>query len=130
MAAAARPVTLSDAWAHVERLAACADDAAAHFTASQSGASENDACFWARALATQCADLRDEMIFLAPWLQTRRPPATAAHVAGADGIPTLRELAALDRDCRRRGARRLHDGNCSALVAQGADRASGKNGRR
>ncbi len=119
------PVTLLDAWAHVERLAACADDAAAHFTASQSGASENDACFWARALATQCADLRDELIFLAPWLQTRRSPATAAHVPGADGIPTLRELAALDATVAEERARApATERTCSAaLVAQGAERA-------
>ncbi len=52
--------------------------------------------FWADALARHCADLRDDLMFLAPWLalQARRPANGSRHCGcSATGIPTLRELS-------------------------------------
>jgi hypothetical protein len=43
--------------------AARADDAAAQF-----GSSETIVAFWARSLAAQCTELRDDLVFVAPWL--------------------------------------------------------------
>ena len=63
LAAAARPVTLVDAWVQVEQLAASAADVATRFTASHPENADSEASFWARALAGQCAELRDELIF-------------------------------------------------------------------
>src|SRR5439155_21610972 len=97
LAAAARPVTLSDAWVEVERLAARAADAAAYFTASGTDGSSNsdsEGTFWAGALARQCADLRDELVLLAPWLDLRAVPGTGPDFPGDNSVPTLRELAA------------------------------------
>src|SRR5204863_1064333 len=111
-AAAVRPAKLADAWVQVERLAACAADAAAQLTARNPANAENEACFWVHALARQCADLRDELVFLAPWLAVRTAPGTGADFPGALGVPTLRELAALDA--------------LQPLVAQGAERAAAR----
>ena len=95
LATAAKPVTLRDAWAHVELLAACSADAVAPFTTGDPGHAESDASFWARALARQCAGLRAELIFLAPWLALPTLPGGDSDLPGTKGIPTLRELAAL-----------------------------------
>ncbi|HEY6876554.1 MAG TPA: glucoamylase family protein, partial [Polyangiales bacterium] len=89
-AIAARPVRLTDAWVQLERLAAGANDAAAHFAANDS---ESEAGFWANALARQCSDFRDELVFLAPWLELQPVPSMEPGVPGDDGIPALRELA-------------------------------------
>ncbi len=92
-AAVAGPATLVDAWVQVDRLAACAAAAAAEITLCRAGTPEDEACFWALALARQCAELRDDLILLAPWLELRTMPGTGSDVPGATGIPTLRELA-------------------------------------
>jgi cyclic beta-1,2-glucan synthetase len=108
--------TLADAWVHVERLAACAADAAATFTAEPSiaGPAEihGDAAFWSHALARQCADFRDELNFLAPWLALG-----TTHVRGTDlpqdgKLPTLRQLAQFEAS--------------APLVSQGASRATAR----
>jgi cyclic beta-1,2-glucan synthetase len=136
--AAARPITLADAWVHVERLAACATDAAAHFTAQGANGpvnSEGDASFWARALARQTAEFRDELILLAPWLELRTVPGAGFDFPGANSIPTLRELAALDtawsaiieRGCNgpTKEGRDFFDA-LQSLVKQGAERATAR----
>ena len=91
-ATAAEPATLNDAWLQVERLAARASDAAA-LLAGDPQSSESEAGFWAKALARQCADLRDELAFLAPWLELRIASPGDSGFPGDRGIPTLRELA-------------------------------------
>ena len=96
LAAAAKPATLADAWVKVQWLVACAADAVAQFTAGGPGSSEGEAGFWARALARQCVDLRDDLIFLAPWLESRSASDTSPDLPDASRVPTLRELAALD----------------------------------
>ncbi len=92
------PATLVEAWAAVERLAACAAEVDAHFADDAAGHAEGAAA-WARSLAAQCADCRDELLFFAPWLSL---PAAAvatameqdAKLPGRDGIPALRDIAA------------------------------------
>jgi cyclic beta-1,2-glucan glucanotransferase len=92
-AAIAEPATLVDAWVQVDRLAACAAATAAEVTLWRAGNPEDEACFWALALARQCAELRDDLILLAPWLELRTMSGTGPDVPGATEIPTLRELA-------------------------------------
>ena len=135
-AIAARPVTLADAWVQVGRLATCAADAAAHLTASDPADSEGEASIWAGALASQCAELRDELIALAPWLELRSVPGGPHDFPGANGIPTLRELAALDaawspiiEHARINGStveeRKLLD-TLQGLITEGAQRATAR----
>ena len=93
-AIAATPLTLAQAWVHVERMATCAAGAAARFSVDDAAIADSDAGFWARALAKQCAQTRDELALLAPWLTLPAGLAPGADLPGNDGIPTLRELAA------------------------------------
>ncbi|MDQ6621616.1 MAG: cyclic beta 1-2 glucan synthetase, partial [Pseudomonadota bacterium] len=102
---------LADAWNQVKRLAACAADVAAHF-ASLPTSTGSDAGFWAEALAGQCADVRDELILLAPWLELRTVPAGGPDLPGTDAIPTLRELASF--------------ATSQPLVTQAAERAEAR----
>ena len=107
MARASDAVGLADAWAQVQRLASYAADAAAHFSGNADA--ESAAAFWAQSLARQCADLRDDLIFLAPWLELGSTPGPGLHALDTNSMPTLRELAALDVS--------------EPLVALGAERA-------
>ncbi len=95
-AIAASPVTLADAWAHVDLLAAHAADVVAHMTATSPTDSETEAGIWTHALERQCADLRDELISFAPWLELQSGSKKFHNFPGANGVPTLRELATLD----------------------------------
>ena len=67
-----------------------------------------DAAFWVDALVRQCRILRDELAFLAPWTALPAAPGGFADLPGLGGIPTLRELAALEGELlpaiARRGA--------------------------
>ena len=96
LAAAARPLALTGAWFEVERLVGHAAVLAALFTGSDMPNDDSEAAFWARALARQCTDLRDDLILLAPWLSLGMPPGAGPDLPGARNVPTLRELAALD----------------------------------
>ncbi|MDQ2962044.1 MAG: cyclic beta 1-2 glucan synthetase [Pseudomonadota bacterium] len=89
------PATLITAWLHVEQLATCAVDVAAHFADDPALGPENEAALWSQALSRQCAELRDELLFLAPWLSLPLPEI-APDFPGYRGIPTLREIAAFD----------------------------------
>ena len=95
-AIAVRPVTLPSAWAQLELLAPYAAEVVAHLSASALTDSDSQACIWARALERQCIDLRGELIFLAPWLELQSVPAQSHEFPGGNGIPTLRDMAALD----------------------------------
>ena len=61
---------------------------------------------WARALARQCRDALDELLFLAPWLAVEIPPASPPpfeeggreEFPAIGTIPTLRELARLEAE--------------------------------
>ena len=84
-----------------ERLATCAADAAAHFAGSRSrGSPRAKPSFWARALARQCADLRDELLFLAPWLELRTSPGTGPGTSGRRTVS--RRCASSRRSTRHR----------------------------
>ena len=58
--------------------------------------SENQALWWAHALARQCRSALDELLFLAPWILLPDFPEKVNDFPGIDEIPTLRELAILD----------------------------------
>jgi cyclic beta-1,2-glucan glucanotransferase len=132
LAAAARPVTLADAWVHVERLAARAADAAAHFSATGTNGpanTESEPAFWAQVLARQCADLRDELVLLAPWLDLRSAARTSLDFSGDHSIPTLRELAALKvRNYGPIVEERDSADTLQLLITQGAERATARMG--
>jgi len=121
--------TLADAWTQLELLVACAADAATELGGSPGSTVEGEVCAWARALAKQCTDHRDELVHLAPWLTLQRM-LDGAHLPGANGIPTLRELAAGSRLVGRKHddgppSPDLPDG-VGPLVALGAERAAAR----
>ena len=100
-----RSPTLALHWTHIHMLAACATDVANHYAALGKGRDprnaaddpEVEAANWSQALARQCTDLRDELVLFVPWLSTQDgaiPDVPA--IADEQGIPTLRELSALD----------------------------------
>lgn len=95
-AAASRPTTLVDAWAQVKLLAACSADLVADFTGAGPEGSASETNWWVQALDRQCTEVRDELLALAPWLKREAVPGTPDDLPGVHGIPTLRELAALD----------------------------------
>jgi len=90
----ARPATLPAALTLLERLTRSAEAVAAEL-GDESG---SQAAWWAGTLARQCAALREELVFLAPW-----SGLTEVHGHGGIGklpelenIPTLRALAGLE----------------------------------
>ncbi|HEX5863647.1 MAG TPA: glucoamylase family protein, partial [Casimicrobiaceae bacterium] len=93
-AVGAQPATLAAAWVHIELLATRAADAAAHFADDPESSAESEAVVWSQALARHCAELRDELCFLVPWLSSPTLPEIARDFPGLTGIPTLREIAA------------------------------------
>ena len=133
LAAHSGTATLADAWSRVEALAASAADLSARISGRRSASPDGDAEFWVHALATQCADLRDELILLAPWLTMRAKTPSVSEFPRVSGIPTLRELAAFDAGrlptigCGGSGVPDLEDRDVldqlHLLVAQGAERA-------
>jgi cyclic beta-1,2-glucan synthetase len=130
------PATLAAAWVRVEQLATCAADLARHFAADPTLHPASEASVWSQALARQCAELRDELVFLAPWLSLPSFPETAVDFPGLTGIPTLREIAAFDTTSlsirERRGdneatvQRQETLARIRELVAQGASRAQAR----
>jgi len=126
-------VTLADAWTQVELLAACAAETALDLDGDPTMAAEVH--IWARALAKQCADHRDDLVHLAPWLKLRTLgndfplPATSRTT-------TLRELTMLDaapspaiehdhdHDAPSDGRDAL--GDLRTLIALGAERAAAR----
>ena len=90
----ARPATLRAARTLLERLTRSAEAIAAEL-GDEPG---SQAAWWAGTLARQCAALREELVFLAPW-----SGLTEVHGHGGIGklpelenIPTLRALAGLE----------------------------------
>ncbi len=93
---ASRPDTL--AAAHDEslnRLAASALEVVQVFDADP----ESQAAWWARAFADQCQAALDDLTFLAPWTVLPVSSESARRLPDViDEIPTLRELANLDKE--------------------------------
>jgi len=88
------PITLVAAWLRLDQLATSTAKVEDNFIASP----ENQATWWARALAKQCRSALDELTFLAPWLIMLITPDRKSYFPGTDEIPTLRELAKLDTE--------------------------------
>lgn len=96
-ASTARPTTLAAAWQCLDALTTSAEGGVRGLNAD-AGSETNR---WARALARQCRDALEELLFLAPWLTAEIPPASPLPFEkGGFGefpaIPTLRHLARLD----------------------------------
>ena len=72
------------------------------------GKPEGQFMWWVRAFAGQCRDALDELEFLAPWIGSL--PSRPCPGGGPDleGIPTIRELAALDVKLLPSLAHRIH----------------------
>ena len=120
---AARPDTLADMHASLDRLESGAAGLLAPFAgavdviddyAPEIEEKRQEARRWAQALDRQCREAVDELTFLAPWLLlTTAPGGLAAcftridEFASITAIPTLRELARLDTGLRHKIGRRL-----------------------
>ena len=94
-----RPATLAATHAWLERLTICAATLAESLgepDKSPAVAPECNAQWWAQALVRQCRGILDELSLLAPWLALPGAPGRFGDILLATGIPTLRELAALD----------------------------------
>jgi cellobiose phosphorylase len=71
---------------------------------------ENEAKWWAQALARQCRGALDELMLLAPWLLLPAAPSGLSDFPGIGEIPTLRELAKLETELLPAIARRRDAG--------------------
>jgi len=88
-----RPTTLTATQLCLDRLAASTAEA----VDSLNGDSESLAKSWAQALAAQCRAAIDDLEFLCPWVKLPLSPAIVSDNTGLDEIPTLRELAGLEK---------------------------------
>jgi cyclic beta-1,2-glucan synthetase len=132
----ARPVVLAAAWTHINRLATSAADLAGGLAPGADISAESEASVWSQALVRQCTELRDELLFLAPWLLLPSFPETTLDFPGLTGIPTLRDIAAFDTTSLPSGERRGDNeatvqpqvglAQIRQLVTQGASRAQAR----
>jgi cellobiose phosphorylase len=125
--------TLTQGWSRIERLAAAAASIDAHFAGAPAGPDDRSRS-WAQALASQCTQCRDELLFLAPWLALPATQTAGRDVPGHGRIPTLRALAA----CATPGSPNVEHGEAPEsvdpaardalhdLVQQGAARAAAR----
>ncbi len=124
-----RPTTLTAARLCLDRLATTAEEV----LASLKAAPESQATWWARALARQCRDALDDLMFLAPWALLSASQNRLSECGHIDEIPTLRELARLDEAClpaieHRLGSEAMHEERTWAdglqrLIAKASQRA-------
>ncbi len=98
-AAESRPVTLQALRVCLERLAMSTAEVVAGVEAFDA-VPESPARRWAQHFAGQFQAVRDELAFLAPWTFWPAPPERLCEVQGLGGIPTLRQVANLDRELR------------------------------
>ena len=87
------PATLTAARLSLDRLAALSAEVAG----SPDIEPESSTKRWADALARQCRDAVDELTFLAPWLVLPGLPDRLREFPEIDEIPTLRELAGIEK---------------------------------
>jgi len=92
----AQPGTLAAMHTWLTRLAESAAKACAGLDAPAGAAPQNDAQWWAQALARQCRGALDELALLAPWLALPAPTARLRKALAPLENPTLREIAAVD----------------------------------
>ncbi len=115
--------TLAEAWAGVQSVAAGAAALAVLCTSDETSGGDSERAFWSRALAAQCADFRDDLALLAPWLEQQGEPGVDAVFPEIEGIPTLREIATLSTRSAS-GAERCDV--VRGLVHRAAERASAR----
>ncbi|MBN2437751.1 MAG: cyclic beta 1-2 glucan synthetase [Deltaproteobacteria bacterium] len=90
-----RPTKLAATRRNLERLAASIEKVSGCLDAD-SGISKNGVKGWAGALARQCRDVLDDLMFLVPWSLSSAPPDILSDFSSIDDMPTLRELAMFD----------------------------------
>lgn len=88
----ARPTTLATAWQCLDALATSAESGVRSLSADAG----SEVSRWAQALARQCRDAVDELLFLAPWLALPTAPNELGDAPSINTLPTLRELSRLD----------------------------------
>ncbi len=86
------PATIADGRTVLERLAT----ESRVLAMAPSTPSDREARGWSSALADQCRDACDDLASLARWISRTDSDAPQAHIPRVGGIPTLRELAAID----------------------------------
>ncbi len=92
LAPSSRPTTLDGAWHYLGRLAKSAATVASRLDID----SGSQAQWWASALARQCQEALDDLMFLAPWVALPPMKTPIAALSALDEIPTLRELAGFE----------------------------------
>ena len=97
-----RPQTVAAARVWLEGVVGSATALARRFSAELSGTIE--AGVWARALAAQGEDVLNDLNFMAPHAALREAPVGLRGLKGLSGIPTLKQLGALDRGLSERWA--------------------------
>jgi len=73
--------------------------------------SDNEALWWARAFAGQCSAALHELTFLAPWTLLPASPDRLDDFPGIDEIPTLRQLANIEKELLPAFEHRLSSGS-------------------
>ncbi|MBM2813137.1 MAG: NdvB, partial [Chloroflexi bacterium] len=126
----APPTALTTARLCLDQLATTAEEV----HASLKAAPESQATWWAGALARQCRDALDDLMFLAPWALLSASQNRLSEFDNLDEIPTLRELARLDVACspaieHRLGSEAMHEeskwvGDLQRLIAKASHRAN------
>ena len=87
-------ITLSTLWQRLKLLTASAEKLEKNYNSIQ----ENQAAWWANALAKQCRNAFNELTFFAPWHDQPASHDIMSLFPNADNIPTLHELAKLDKE--------------------------------
>ena len=123
------PTALTTARLCLDRLAMTAEKV----HASLQAAPASQATWWAGALARQCRDALDDLMFLAPWALLSASQNKLGECGNLDEIPTLRALARLDVACspaieHRLGPEAMHEERAwvdglQRLIAKASQRA-------
>jgi cyclic beta-1,2-glucan synthetase len=91
-APSSRPVTLNAAGQYLSRLTRSAEAVARSLNIG----SGSQAQCWASALARQCQEALDDLMYLAPWAMLPSLKSRVTEISTLDEIPTLRELAGFE----------------------------------
>ncbi len=119
-AEAALPTTPLTTWRMLDRVLRAAESVTLELGANPGG----EVAWWARALAQQCRTMRDELAFLAPWVDLQAAPDGGVDLAEVEAIPSLRALAGLDAALATSPAVRLADATAKQTAWGGALRPS------
>jgi len=107
-----RPATLAAARQWLDRMgdhvSGIAAEVGAHEGGSEpapqsAGKPADDAAFWTAALVDQCRAMQQELAFVAPWSALAPVPDELGIFTLLRGVPTLREVAALEEHVRTAG---------------------------